>query len=149
MLLTGPSEAPGTALFRATAGIPTPGTGRIIRPGPDDIVFLKQRPYLPPSTLREILVRLENAGEISDDRMFQVLRELDLERVANQAGGLDQEQGWEKSLSLSEQQLLTVAKILLAPPQVVFLDRIETTLGSEKLRKILRLLSGGQVFKLT
>ncbi len=141
VLLTGSSQAPGTALFRATAGIPTPGTGRIIRPGSDDIVFLKQRPYLPPGTLRQILVRLENAGEISDERMFQVLRELDLEWVVSQAGGLDKEQSWEMSLSLTEQQLLAVAKVLLAPPRVVFLDRVDTTLGSKKLRKILRLLS--------
>ena len=54
VLLTGPSQAPETALFRATAGIPTPGTGRIIRPASDDILFLQQRPYLPPGTLRQI-----------------------------------------------------------------------------------------------
>ena len=145
VLLTGTSQAPGTALFRATAGIPTPGTGRIIRPASDDILFLQQRPYLPPGTLRQILVRPENTGEISDDRIFQVLRELDLERVVSQAGGLDKEQGWEMSLSLTEQQLLAVAKVLLAAPRFVFLDRVDTALGSEHLRKILRLLSGRSI----
>lgn len=44
-------------------------------------------------------------------------------------------------LSLTEQQLLMVANVLLATPRFVFMDRVDTTLGSEQLRKILRLLS--------
>ena len=63
----------------------------------------------------------------------------------SQAGGLDKEQGWEMSLSLTEQQLLAVAKVLLAAPRFVFLDRVDTALGSEQLRKILRLLSGRSI----
>ncbi|MBX4969519.1 putative ATP-binding cassette transporter [Rhizobium binae] len=141
VLLTGPSHAAGTALFRATAGIPTLGTGRIIRPVPDDIQFLQQRPYLPPGTLRQILERSENPDENSDERIFHVLRELDLERLVSLAGGLDRERGWEMELSLTEQQLLMVANVLLATPRFVFMDRVDTTLGSEQLRKILRLLS--------
>ncbi|WP_434733665.1 ABC transporter ATP-binding protein/permease [Rhizobium sp. YTUHZ044] len=141
VLLTGPGHAAGTALFRATAGIPTPGTGRIIRPASDDILFLQQRPYLPPGTLRQILERSENPGENSDQRIFHVLRELDLDRLVSLAGGLDSERGWEMELSLTEQQLLMVANILLAAPRFVFLDRVDTTLGFEQLRKILRLLS--------
>lgn len=141
VLLTGPDHAAGTALFRATAGIPTPGTGQIIRPASDDILFLQQRPYLPPGTLRQILERSENPDENSDERIFQVLRELDLDRLVSLAGGLDTERGWERELSLTEQQLLMVANVLLAAPRFVFMDRVDTTLGSEQLRKILRLLS--------
>ena len=139
VLVTGATHAPGAALFRATAGIPTHGAGRIVRP--DDVMFLPQRPYLPSGTLREMLVHPEVEGEISDDRIVRVLDELDLEQVINQAGGLDREQNWEMVLSLGEQQLLALANVLLAAPRFVLLDRVEMTLGSEQLNKILRLLS--------
>jgi vitamin B12/bleomycin/antimicrobial peptide transport system ATP-binding/permease protein len=110
--VTGPVHAPGVALFRATAGIPTHGSGRIVRP--DDFMFLPERPYLASGTLRQVLVRPEKESEISDDQIVQALRELDIERVVNQAEGLDREQDWDKRLSLSDQQLLALASIFLA-----------------------------------
>ena len=42
VLVTGPNQAAAVALFRATAGLGSTGTGRIIRPGPNDILFLAQ-----------------------------------------------------------------------------------------------------------
>ena len=62
VLVDGATHAPGAALFRATAGMPTQGTGRINRPA--DVMFLPQRPYLPSGTLREMLVNPEAESEI-------------------------------------------------------------------------------------
>ncbi|MEK1861499.1 MAG: SbmA/BacA-like family transporter [Rhizobium leguminosarum] len=145
VLITGPAQAARVALFRATAGISFKGSGRIIRPGPDDILFLPQRPYLPTSTLHQILVRNVRSSKIPDDRIIQLLHELNLERVLAQAGGLDAEKDWEKLLSLQEQQLLALVNILLAAPQFVFLDRIDTTLGLEQLPRILQILSENSI----
>jgi len=145
VLITGPAQAARVALFRATAGISFKGSGRIIRPGPDDILFLPQRPYLPTSTLHQILVRNVRSSKIPDDRIIQLLHELNLERVLAQAGGLDAEKDWEKLLSLQEQQLLALVNILLAAPQFVFLDRIDTTLGLEQFPRILQILSDNSI----
>jgi vitamin B12/bleomycin/antimicrobial peptide transport system ATP-binding/permease protein len=113
VLVTGTSKAPRAAFFGATAGIPTLGIGRVVRP--HDILFLPQRPYLPSGTLRQILLRPEKDSEISEPRMLRVLHELGLEKVISQVGGLDGEQDWQKVLSLSEQQLLALANILSGP----------------------------------
>ncbi|MGR9269515.1 ABC transporter ATP-binding protein/permease [Rhizobium leguminosarum] len=145
VLITGPAQAARVALFRATAGISFKGSGRIIRPGPDDILFLPQRPYLPTSTLHQILVRNVRSSKIPDDRIIQLLHELNLERVLAQAGGLEAEKDWEKLLSLQEQQLLALVNILLAAPQFVFLDRIDTTLGLEQFPRILQILSENSI----
>ncbi|UIY24086.1 ABC transporter ATP-binding protein/permease [Rhizobium leguminosarum] len=145
VLITGPAQAARVALFRATAGISFKGSGRIIRPGPDDILFLPQRPYLPTSTLHQILVRNVRSSKIPDDRIIQLLHELNLERVLAQAGGLDAEKDWEKLLSLQEQQLLALVNILLAAPQFVFLDQIDTTLGLEQFPRILQILSENSI----
>src|SRR5205814_9659623 len=57
VLVVGPNETARVALFRATAGIWPTGTGKIVRPPLDSIFFLPQRPYLPPGTLRDLLIR--------------------------------------------------------------------------------------------
>lgn len=142
VLLSGTSLAPGIALFKATAGIPIAGHGRIIRPAASDIVFLQERPYMPPGTLRQSLVRPEDADRISADDILRVLRELDLERVVSEAGGLDKSSNdWDASLSITEQQLFALARVLLTAPHFVFLDRIETALTYTQLQQTLRLLA--------
>ncbi|MGO7585325.1 ABC transporter ATP-binding protein/permease [Rhizobium ruizarguesonis] len=145
VLITGPAQDAQAALFRATAGISLKGSGRIIRPAADDILFLPQRPYLPTGTLRQILVRNERAGEIPDDRIVQILRELNLEHVLEQAGGLNTEQNWEILLSPQEQQLLAFINILIAAPQFAFLDRLDATLDLERLHTIMQMLSESSI----
>jgi vitamin B12/bleomycin/antimicrobial peptide transport system ATP-binding/permease protein len=139
VLITGASGAAGVALFKATAGIPTTGSGRIIRPGPNHILFLPQQPYLMPGTLRQTLVPPNRTAEISDDRILHLLREFDLD--VGQAGGLDKERDWDALLSLREQQLLALIGIILAGPRFVFLDRLDTTLGVEEFHNVLHTLS--------
>ena len=58
--------------------------------------------------------------------------------LADGAEGLEKDQ--DREMSLGEQQLLAVAKVLLSRPRYVFLDRIEATLGRETFRNMLRLL---------
>ena len=145
VLVTGSNQAARAVLLRATAGIWTAGAGRILRPGADDIFFLAQRPYLPPGTLRQVLERTAHTGEISDDRIFRLLRELNLEQILTRVGGLDIERDWEMLLSLREQQLLAFIHILLAAPQFVFLDQVGTELGSDQVRKILLMLSENSI----
>ncbi|MDX0598928.1 ABC transporter ATP-binding protein/permease [Sinorhizobium medicae] len=139
VLVTGSGDAPGAALFRAIAHVPTPGKGRIVRPA--GTLFLPQRPYLPSGALRQVLVGPEKESEVPDQLMLSVLHELGLERIVSQAGGLDTEHDWEKELSLREQQLLALANILLSAPRFVILDRAEMTLGAELLEKVVNLLS--------
>ncbi|WP_114433129.1 ABC transporter ATP-binding protein/permease, partial [Phyllobacterium bourgognense] len=139
VLITGPNQAGSVALFKAMAGIPTAGSGRIIRPGAGGILFLPQQPYLMPGTLRQTLVPPDKSDDISDDRILHLLHKFNLD--VGQTGGLDKESDWDAVLSLREQQLLALIGIILAGPRFVFLDRLDTTLGAEEFRKILHTLS--------
>ena len=145
VLVTGPNQAAGAALCRATAGVPTPGSGRIFRPGAGDVRFLAQRPYLPRSTLRQVLDPNERAEAVSDSRILNLLSDLNLEQPVIQAGGLDTERDWGTLLSLSEQQLLALIHILLAAPQFVFLDRLGATLSPDQVHKILHMLTESSI----
>ena len=141
VLVTGSNQAAGAALFGATAGLSTSGSGRIVRPSGERTGFLSQRPYLPPGTLRQVLEGAPRQGIVSDEVLFALLRELNLERIVTQAGSLDCELDWRTAVSLREQQLLAFAHVLFAAPQFVFLDWVGATLDSDQVDKILKMLT--------
>jgi putative ATP-binding cassette transporter len=149
VLVAGPNESAKLALFRATAGIWEDGEGRILRPAPDEIMFLAERPYLPPGTLRQVLLRRGQEDEVPEERIALVLKELGLEPLLVRAGELDVERDWHGALSLGEQQLLAVARIALAAPRFALLQRIGTTLGAEQVARSLKLLASARVTYLT
>src|SRR5438105_3997594 len=139
VLIAGPNEAAKVALFRATAGMWEHGHGRIVRPALDRILFLPERPYLPPGTLREVVLRTGREA-IPDQEILGVLETLGLEAALERTGGLDAEADWNDALSLGEQQLLSVARAVLAAPRFVFLDRVRAAVDPERYEAILRLL---------
>ena len=149
VLIVGPNDAAKVALFRATAGIWENGSGRIVRPGLDAILFLPERPYLPPGTLRDVLVRTGQEGVIGDAQIATLLHGLGLESALERMGGLDVERDWDDALSLGEQQLLSVARVLLAAPRFAFLERPRMAFGPEQVDRILSLLSKRAITYLT
>jgi vitamin B12/bleomycin/antimicrobial peptide transport system ATP-binding/permease protein len=139
-LIAGPNDAAKVALFRATAGIWESGSGRIVRPGLDAILFLPERPYLPPGTLRDVLLPAGRESAIGDEQVVALLRALFLDEVLERIGSLDVERDWGEALSLGEQQLLSIARAVLAAPRFVFLERPRATLGAEHADRALSLL---------
>ncbi|WP_139558682.1 ABC transporter ATP-binding protein/permease [Methylotetracoccus oryzae] len=140
VLIKGPDRAK-LALFRATAGIWDTGEGRIFRPALEDILFLPERPYLPPGNLREILLTQAAEGTTRDEEILRVLDSVQAAAVLTRAGGLDREQDWDDLLSLGEQQSLAFARLLLAQPRFALLDRPGTALSVMQVRHMLRLLA--------
>src|SRR5437867_10428777 len=149
VLIVGPNDAAKVALFRATAGIWENGSGRIVRPGLDAILFLPERPYLPPGTLRDVLLPTGREGAIGDEQIATLLRGLGLESVLERMGDLDVERDWDNALSLGEQQLLSVARVVLAAPRFVFLERPRATLGAAHADRVLSLLRERSITYLT
>ena len=140
-LVIGKDDAPKVALFRATAGVWKCGGGHITRPGLDDILFLPERPYLPPGTLREALLRTGMELVTPDAVIMEVLNKLGIEDVVKHANGLDSNQDWDNLLSIGEQHLLSVSRIFLAKPAFVFLDRPGSSLPKNQISKILDMLT--------
>ncbi len=140
-LVIGKDDAPKLALFRATAGVWGCGAGHIIRPGLDHILFLPERPYLPPGTLREVLLRTGAESVMPDAVIHGVLVKLGLEEVVARAHGLDTDQDWDDLLSIGEQHLLSVSRIFLAKPAFVFLDRPGSSLPKNQISSILEMLT--------
>jgi putative ATP-binding cassette transporter len=140
-LVIGKDDAPKVALFRATAGVWGCGAGRIIRPSLDDILFLPERPYLPPGTLRDALLRTGMEHVTTDAEIMEVIVKLGLQDVVNHANGLDTDQDWDDLLSIGEQHLISISRIFLAKPAFVFLDRPGSSLPKSQISSILDMLT--------
>jgi len=145
VLIIGPNEPARIALFRATAGIWRAGTGTLFRPPLDAIFFLPQRPYLLPGTLRELLLRTGQEQVITDDQITTALRDVGLGFVQERAGGLDTERDWSAILSLGEQQLLALTRLILARPPFAMLDRVDAALKPAQVRQVLRCLDENSI----
>ena len=140
-LVTSAEDTPKLAMFRATAGVWDCGAGKIFRPGLDDILFLPERPYLPPGPLRDALVRSGMEVATKDPAIHAVLHRLGLHQVVERVGGLDAEQDWDDMFSIGEQHLLSIARIFLAHPAFVFLDRPGSSLPESQIATILEMLA--------
>jgi putative ATP-binding cassette transporter len=148
VVVIGPDEGARGALFRATAGLRPAGRGKVVRPPLDATSFLPQRPYLPPGTLRDLL--LPGAEEvIPDDRLRAALLEAGLDSVLKRAGGLDAEQDWPAVLSLGEQQQLALTRLILARPAFALLDRVSDALKPAQVRQALQRLGENSITYVT
>jgi ABC-type uncharacterized transport system fused permease/ATPase subunit len=111
------------------------------------LLFLPERPYLSPGTLRQVL----GTGQemISDEDIRGLLHPLGLDAVLEGTAGLDVERDWDDALSLSEQHLLSVARVVLAAPHFVFLDRLRSALEPARFEGVLKLFSTRSITYLT
>jgi vitamin B12/bleomycin/antimicrobial peptide transport system ATP-binding/permease protein len=136
LLVMGPSGCGKSSLLRAIAGLWTAGSGTILRPEPDQILFLPQRPYMVLGTLREQLLYPNTQIEVEDERLQQVLAQVNLADLAERFGGFAAEQDWAEVLSLGEQQRLTFARLLINQPQYVILDEATSALDLENEERL-------------
>lgn len=149
VLITGADERAEDALFKATMGILDTGTGTVIRPRLDHILFLPERPYLPPGTLREALVSGEEDLAMTDEVILETLRSLGLEATVDRVGGLHVERDWDSILSVDEQRSISFARVLLAAPRFAVLERPSTELDPAMTRMLMKMLTDRDITYLT
>ena len=139
VLVTG-EDAARDALFKATAGINDAGTGLVKRPPLDRILFLPERPYLPPGTLRQCLSTIHQAKTNSDSEILDTLDTLGIGDVVSRAGGLDVEHNWDTMLSAHEQRFVSFARIMLASPRFAVMANPGRDLDAPTRTRIFKLL---------
>lgn len=133
-------------LFNTTSGIENHSTGKLHRPPLDDIYFLPEKPYMTPGTLRQALVNPDRLDEIDATKINVILEKLGLCNVIDAANGLDQEHTeWNSFLSMGEQKLLGVARLLLMAPKFAFLLRLRSVLSDERLASVMELLNASDI----
>lgn len=136
LLVMGPSGCGKSSLLRAIAGLWNSGQGTILRPEPEQILFLPQRPYMVMGTLRDQLLYPNTHIEVDDQRLKQILQLVNLADLDERFGGFEAQQDWADVLSLGEQQRLTFARLLVNQPQYAILDEATSALDLENEERL-------------
>ena len=131
LLIMGVSGCGKSSLLRAIAGLWESGTGKIVRPPLTEILFLPQRPYMILGSLREELIYPQTESDLSNEKLGEILNQVNLPHLVERFGSLDVENNWGEVLSLGEQQRVAFARILINQPRYVVLDEATSALDVE------------------
>jgi vitamin B12/bleomycin/antimicrobial peptide transport system ATP-binding/permease protein len=147
LLVRGPSGCGKSSLLRSIVGLWDTGSGTILRPPLDQMLFLPQKPYMVLGTLRDQLLYPKVDMEVDDQHLRQILLQVNLPDLEQRQGGFDAEQNWGEVLSLGEQQRLIFARLLLNKPCYAILDEATSALDPQNEKQLYeKLQSSGITF---
>lgn len=138
-LITSSDDAVKLSLFRSIAGISNHSEGNIKKPSWDEILFLPEKPYLPPGRLRNVIVPAYLNLEVSDSEILKELKNMGLESLVRRFGGIRSLKEWDEELSLAEKYKIALIRILFVKPKFLILDRPGSILGKYEISKLLKL----------
>ncbi|MBV1799530.1 ABC transporter ATP-binding protein/permease [Siccirubricoccus sp. G192] len=136
VLIVGESGSGKSTLFRAIAGLWPWGSGEIRIPPRAQMMFMPQRPYLPLGTLHAAITYPAPARKFSETAVIAALERCGLPHLASR---LQEEERWDRILSLGEQQRLAFTRLLLHKPRWVFMDEATAALDEENQDVMMRL----------
>ncbi|NMJ43517.1 ABC transporter ATP-binding protein/permease [Roseomonas sp. JC162] len=137
VLIKGESGTGKSTLFRAIGGLWPWGGGRIVTPPRAAMAFLPQRPYLPLGTLAGVLCYPRPVDEFEPTQLQEALGQVGLDALAER---LDEEERWDRVLSLGEQQRLAFARLLLHRPRWIFMDEATSALDEANQDAMMNLI---------
>ncbi len=129
LLVMGPSGCGKSSLMRAIAGLWRSGTGTILRPDIQALLFLPQKPYMVLGNLRQQMLYPYPDTKATDAQLTEVLQKVNLPDLAERYDdGFDTVEEWGDVLSLGEQQRLSFARVLIHQPAYTLLDEATSAL---------------------
>jgi putative ATP-binding cassette transporter len=137
LLITGPTGAGKSTLFRALAGIWPFGTGEVRVPEEAHLLFLPQRPYLPIGSLREVVTFPAADGSFDDEEIRCILTAAGLGSFVDRLEDVD---NWTLQMSGGEQQRLAIVRAILQKPDWLFLDEATAALDDASEAQLYALL---------
>jgi len=139
VLICGTPGEGKTPMFRALSGLWPWGSGRIVRPQNESMMYVPRgTPYLPRGTLREVLAYPLLTDRFPERAYVQALERTGLGRHAK---NLDGAQRWDRELREEEQMALALARVVLQAPDWVIFDDTFSSMEDETLERIIEVFT--------
>ncbi|MGC4013735.1 MAG: ABC transporter ATP-binding protein/permease [Luteolibacter sp.] len=137
LLIMGESGSGKSSLLRTIAGLWSCGEGFIGRPPYRSMMFLPQRPYMIPGSLRNLLEYPGAKQKPDDEKLREVLKTVNLRNLAGRVDNdFERQADWTNMLSLGEQQRVSFARLLLRKPAIAFLDESTSALDEPNEERV-------------
>lgn len=133
LLIVGPNGSGKSSLFRVLSGLWPLKVGHVIRPAPNDMFYIPQRPYLTAGTLRQQLLYPHSEAQmaargITDAKLAELMDQVELKYLLTREGW-EKEQDWAETLSMGEQQRIAMARLFYHAPKYAILDECTSQLS--------------------
>eukprot|EP00793_Prasinoderma_coloniale_P000611 PRCOL_00003760-RA len=151
LIIEGPNGSGKSSLLRTLCGLWPLVSGEVMRPRPSaqTFLFVPQRPYLMPGTLRALLVYPEKEPKVPDAaldaRLAEAMEQVGLSYLAPREGGWDAHRDdWIDVLSGGEKQRVAIARLLFHRPTFAALDEATSAVSADIEGKLVaRLIAAG------
>jgi vitamin B12/bleomycin/antimicrobial peptide transport system ATP-binding/permease protein len=137
VLVAGESGAGKTLLFRTLAGLWVWGGGHIARPHGEEMLYIPRSAYLPPATLRELLIAPAHSERFDAGVLTHALTRAGLSRLTKE---LDTAARWDTRLTEDEQRCLAVARALAHAPPWLIIDELFDSLDQASYERLMQIL---------
>ena len=140
LIIVGQTGVGKSSILRSMAGLWTRGSGTMVMPDVDDVMFVPQKPYMMLGDLRAQLLYPHGRDDMTRGELQSVLEKVCLPDLIEKAGGLEAQRDWSKVFSLGEQQRISFARILISAPSFVFLDEATSAIDVPTEAELYRVL---------
>jgi putative ATP-binding cassette transporter len=140
VLIAGAQGIGKTIFFRAIAGLWPWGSGRILLPSAQSVMFISSQPYVPLGTFRSAMAYPSPETAFKDEEIVTALQSSGLHRLSSE---LDKIARWERELTPEEQQCLVLARVLLHRPRFLVTDGNFDVFDKDLRELVIKLFADG------